>query len=288
MSYYLILILNSVAYGALMFLIASGFSLIFGLMKITNMTHAVFYMMGSYIGITALRWSGSFTLGALAAGVAVTIIGLIVFRFFLFKLQGKQQSQVLLCLGFMFFFDDLLLVVFGGTPMQISIPKILAGSVSILDRSYSIYRLFLIGVGIVVFVGLYLLIEKTKLGCLVRSGVDDEETTRAMGVNINKLFFLVYGGGTFLAAVGGVLGGPWLGMEPRMCFALMPMSLAVVIIGGLGDLKGAFFGSMIVGLLYTFGTAFFPDYSYFVLFLPMALVLAFKPNGLFSSGKVVD
>jgi len=245
-------------------------------------------MMGSYIGITIVRAMGSFTLAAVIAGVIVAVIGLIVFRFFLFQLQGKQQSQVLLCIGFMFFFDDLLLVIFGGTPMTIPIPKLLSGSIPLLDRSYSIYRLFLILVGVVVMILLYLIIEKTKLGCLVRSGVDDEETTRAMGVNINRLFFIIYGGGTFLAAVGGVLGGPWLGMEPRMCFALMPMMLAVVIIGGLGNLKGAFFGSIIVGLLYTFGTAIFPDYSYFVLFLPMALVLAFKPNGLFNSGKVVD
>jgi len=283
MSYYLILVLNSIAYGALMFLMASGFSLIFGLMKITNMTHSVFYMMGAYLGITFVRMWGSFTLATLVAAIIVTGIGLVVFRFFLFKLQGNQQSQVLLCMGFQFFFDDLLLVIFGGTPMSIPIPELLSGSIPLLDRTYSIYRLFLILVGIVVMIALYLIIEKTKLGCLVRSGVDDEETTRAMGVDINKLFFLVYGGGTFLAGVGGVLGDPWLGMEPRMCFTLMPMMLSVVIIGGLGNLRGAFWGSMIVGLLYAFGSAIFPDYSYFVLFLPVALVLAFKPNGLFKN-----
>ena len=288
LSFVLIQVINSVAYGSLLFLIASGFSLIFGLMKITNMTHAVFYMMGSYIGMRIVTMTGNFGLAMLVSGIIVSIVGFLVFKFFLFRLQGNAQSQVLLCIGFLFFFDDLLLVIFTGNPMQIPVPKILDFSITFFGMYFPMYRIFLIAVGIIIAVALVLIVDKTKLGCLVRAGVDDEETVRAIGIDINKLFVIVYIGGTFLAAIGGVLGGPFLGMEPRMCFTIMPLALAVVIIGGLGDLKGAFFGSMVVGLLDTFGRAYFPDFSYFTLFLPMALVLAFKPNGLFSSGKVVD
>ena len=283
----ILLLVNSIAYGSLLFLIASGFSLIFGLMKMTNMTHSVFFMMGMYIGYTVIaNWGGSFPLAILVAGVAVSVVGFLVFKFFLLKLQGKQQSQVLLCLGFLFFFDDLLLVIFGGNPQTIPVPKIFDISFPFADVTFPVYRLFLIAVGIVCAVALYLIVEKTKLGCLVRAGVDDAETVQALGVNIKNLFIIVFIGGTFLAAAGGVLGGPFLGMEPRFCFVIMPLSLAIVIIGGLGNLKGAFFGSMIVATLDTLGRAYFPDFSYFTLFLPMALILIFKPDGLFSSGKV--
>jgi len=188
----------------------------------------------------------------------------------------------------MFFFDDLMLWFFGGLPLAMTVPDFFRGGITILERSFPYYRLFLIGVGIAVVTFLWALIEKTKIGCLVRSGVDDEETTRAMGINVNKLFFIIFGLGTFLAAVGGFLGAPWLGMEPRMAFTLMPFVLAVVIIGGLGSLRGSFWGSMVVGVLNTFGNALLPDFAYVVLFLPMALVLVFKPNGLFVSGKVVE
>ena len=287
-NFIMLLFVNSIAYGSLLFLIASGFSLIFGLMKITNLTHAVFYMMGSYIGLTVVRATGSFTLACVAAAVIVPIIGLIVFKFFLFKLQGNQQAQVLLCLAFLFFFDDLLFVVFGGTPSRIPTPRLLAWSLPLFGMRFPVYRLFLIGVGAFIAAALFLIVEKTKIGCLVRSGVDDDEITTAMGVNIDRLFVLVYLAGTMLAAVGGVLGGVFIGMEPRMCFSIMPLALAVVIIGGLGNLQGAFFGSIIVGLLDTFGRAYLPDFAYFTLFFPMALVLAFKPNGLFSSGKAVE
>ena len=295
---YVVFILTSFAYGSLLFLMASGFSLIFGLMKITNLTHVMFYMMGAYLGLRLMQglWVGSlfqlpampFVLAMIIAAIIVTIIGLIVFWGFLFRLQHRPQAQVLLCLGFMFFFDDAMFMIFGGHPMSIPVPAMFRGGIFFLERAFPYYRLFLIAVGIVVAVLLWVLIEKTKIGCLVRSGVDDEETARAMGVNVNQLFFIVFGLGTFLAAVGGFLGSPWLGMEPRMGFTLLPFVLAVVIIGGLGSLKGAFFGSMVVGLLNTIGSAFFPDFAYVVLFLPMALVLVFKPNGLFVSGGTVE
>jgi len=288
MQFWVIQTVNAVAYGSLLFLIASGFSLIFGLMNITNLTHAAYYMLGSYLGFAVANYIGNFFLAILVAGVVIAVIGVVNYRLFLSNLQGQQLSQVLLSLGLLFVLDDVMLFIFGGYPQQITPPQILSGSIPLMGVTFPIYRLFLIGVGMISALGLYLMVEKTKMGSIIRAGVDDEETTRAMGVNINQAFVGVYALGTFLAAAGGVMGGPILGMEPRMSFVILPLALVVVIIGGLGNLRGAFFGSIIVAMLDNFGRALIPDLSYFTLFLPMALILTFKPSGLFGSVKVVD
>mgnify|MGYP001855039981 CR=1 FL=1 len=282
MTFILMQLLNSFSYGALLFTIASGFSLIFGLMKITNMTHVVFYMMGAYVGYWIHGITGSFLLALIGSCVITGVVGLIVFRGFLFKLHGNAMRQVLCCLGFLFFFDDMLLALFGGYPLRIPSPAPFDASIEIFGFMFPTYRLLLIALGVIIEVALELIVNKTKLGALIRSGVDDEETTRAMGININRLFVLVYVAGTVLAAGGGVLGGPILGMEPRMCFTLLPLALAIVIIGGRGDLRGTFFASMIIAMIDNFGKVLFPELSYFTIFLPMALILVFKPDGLFS------
>lgn len=275
-------LMNSLSYGCLLFMIASGFSLIFGLMKITNMTHLVYFMIGSYVSYTVCVWSESFMLGLLAAAVVTSLIGYIVFKFFLFRLRGEGQSQVLLCLGFLFILDDALLAIFGGYPKSTPTPEQFSGSVKFMEFTFPKYRLFLIVVGVLIAVALNLLLNKTKYGALIRSGVDDAETVQAMGVNINTLFIVVYVGATFLAAVGGTLGGPFLSMEPKMSFTLLPIALAIVIIGGMGNLNGAFYGSIVVATIDNFCKVLAPSLSYFSIFLPMALILVFKPAGLFT------
>lgn len=282
MSAIMVQVLNSLSYGALLFTIASGFSLIFGLMKITNMTHVVFYMMGSYLGYWIFEATGSFILACIGASIITGVAGFIVYRGFLFRLQGDGMRQVLCCLGFLFFFDDLLLAVFGGYPLLISSPAPFNVSVEIFGSKFPSYRLLLIVLGFVIEIALETVVNKTKLGALIRSGVDDEETTRAMGVNIHRLFIMVFVGGTALAAFGGVLGAPILGMEPRMCFTLLPLALAIVIVGGRGDLRGTYVASMLIATIDNFGKIFFPELSYFTIFLPMALILVYKPDGLFS------
>jgi len=286
MTFIVMQLLNSFSYGALLFTIASGFSLIFGLMKITNMTHVVFYMMGSYMGYWVYEMTGSFLLALIGSGIITGAVGFLVYRGFLFKLQGNGMRQVLCCLGFLFFFDDLLLALFGGYPLRIPSPAPFDTSIYIVGVKYPTYRLLLIGLGIMMEIMLELIVNKTKLGALIRSGVDDEETTRAMGININHLFVLVYVGGTVLAAVGGVFGAPILGMEPRMCFTLLPLALAIVIVGGRGDLRGTFIASMIIAMIDNFGKVLFPQLSYFAIFLPVALILVYKPDGLFSKREM--
>ncbi|MGB9867093.1 MAG: branched-chain amino acid ABC transporter permease [Bacillota bacterium] len=288
MQFLLLQTINSIALGSLLFLLASGFSLIFGLMRITNFTHAAFYMIGSYVGFAVMSRTSSFLMAVLVATLVTPVVGYGIFRWFLFRLWGQPFSQVLLCLGFLFVIDDLLLYVFGGVPRTIALPSLLSGTVSIAGAGFPTYRLFLIALGAVVAIFLHLLVERTKIGSLIRAGVDDQETTRALGVNINRVFVTTYLLGSALAGMAGALGGPILGMEPRMCFAILPLALAVVIIGGLGSLKGAFWGSIIVGFVDNFGRAFFPDFSYFALFLPMAVILTFRPSGLFGGERMVD
>lgn len=274
-------LMNSLSYGCALYMIASGFSLIFGLMKLTNMTHVVYFMIGSYVSYSVCVWSGSFVLGLLAASLVTSVIGLVVFKGFLFRLRGEGQSQVLLCLGFLFILDDALLAIFGGYPKSTPVPKLLSGSMKILGFSFPKYRLFMIGIGVLIAVILNVVINKTKYGALLRSGVDDAETVQAMGVNINVLFVIVYVGATLLAAIGGTLGGPFLSMEPKMSFTLLPIVLAIVIIGGMGNLNGAFYGSIIVATIDNFCKVLAPSMSYFSIFLPMAMILVFKPEGLF-------
>ncbi len=278
-------LLNSIAYGSLLFMIAGGFSLIFGLMRLTNVVHVVYFTAGCYIGYWIYNSTGSFLLAILAGAVIIGFVGFVVFKGFLFKLSGNWQSQLLLCLGFLFLFDDALSAIFTPWPQQTPTPAALSRSIDLFGMKYPLYRLFLIVIGVVIIVIMELIINRTKVGALVRSGVDDTETTRSMGINIDKLFVAVYVGASALAGIGGVLGGVTLGMEPKMCFNLLPLALAIVIIGGMGNIKGAFYGSMIVAMLDNFGRALFPELAYFTIFLPMAVILVVAPDGLFNRRK---
>lgn len=280
-------LLNSIAYGSLLFMIAGGFSLIFGLMRLTNVVHVVYFTAGCYIGYWTYEETGSFLLAVLAGAMIIGVVGFVVFKWFLFRLAGNWQSQLLLCLGFLFFFDDALSAIFSPWPQQTPTPEILSVSIDLFGMTYPMYRLFLILVGIVIIGAMELIINRTKIGALVRSGVDDTETTRSMGVNIDNLFIAVYVGASALAGIGGVLGGVTLGMEPKMCFNLLPLALAIVIIGGMGNIRGAFFGSMIVAMLDNFGRALFPELAYFTIFLPMAVILVVAPDGLFNRKKKI-
>lgn len=277
-------LLNSIAYGSILFMIASGFSLIFGLMRMTNMVHVVLFALGSYITYYTYAATGFFSLAILVSAAVVGGLGFVIYQFFLSKLYGQWQSQVLLCLGFLFLLDDMIIAVFDPFTHQTPVPPPFNTSVSLFGMAYPAFRLMLIVLGVVIIITMELMINRTNIGAMIRSGVDDTETTMAMGVNIKRLFVLVYVGASVLAAVGGGLGGVVLGMEPKMCFSFLPIVLAIVIIGGLGNLKGTFWGSMIVAILDNFGKALFPEFVYFTIFAPMAIILVLKPQGLFAPG----
>jgi branched-chain amino acid transport system permease protein len=273
--------LNGVSFGMLLFLLAAGLSLIYGLMKILNLTHGSFYLLGGYIGLTVFHLTGSLLVAAFAGSLAVALFGALMERYLLRRFHLQEMPQTLLTFGILFILSDLAIVIWGGNPQTMPKPALLSGSVEIGSFLYPSYRLFIIGFGLAIAGLLWWLQEGTRIGAMLRAGVDDEETARALGINVSLLFTLVFALGAFLAALGGVMGGPIVGVYPGADFEVMLLGFVVVIIGGLGSLKGALVGGLIVGLLDNFGKVFFPEFALFTIFAPMALILAVRPAGLF-------
>jgi branched-chain amino acid transport system permease protein len=286
MSLWLTLAVNSIALGGLLFLLSAGFSLIFGLMRIPNLMHGSFFMLGAYLGVTFLDKGVTFWLAALLSGVAMALIGSLIERFLLKRLSGQELPQVLLTLGFSFIIADLCLMIWTGDPWQPATPAELRGALQVAGLFFPIYRLAIVAVAVVVAIALWLLVDWTRLGAKIRAGVDDPPIARMVGIPVSRLFTLVFALGAGLAAFGGVVGAPYLSVYPGMDAEMLPLALIVVILGGTGSLVGAFVGSFIIGFLFNFGQAMFPDLAYVILFLPMVLVLVLRPQGLF--GKVVS
>jgi branched-chain amino acid transport system permease protein len=274
-------VFNGVSYGALLFLLAGGLSLIFGMMRIVNMTHGSYYLIGGYVALTAIWRTDSFVLGLLAAAAAVALIGVCEWNAFLKRLGGQELGQVLTTMGFAFIFQDLALVVWGGDPYTIPIPEMFAGTLNVGDLYFPVYRIFIIAVAALIAVVLWVVLEWTRIGAMVRAVVDDAEMARGVGINVHVISMTVFALGASLAAIAGVVAGGFVGVYPGADFEILPYAFVVVIVGGMGSLKGALVGSLLVGLLDNFGKAFFPELSYFTLFAPMAAILAVRPTGLF-------
>lgn len=274
-------LLNGVTFAALLFLVASGFTLIFGLMRIVNLAHGALYLLGGYVALAVATRSGSFTLGLAAAAAGIALVGFAVDRALLGFVKGFELRQVLLTLGLALAMNDLALVIWGGDTFSVPIPEWLQGPLRMGTMVYPKYRLFVLAVGIAVFIGLWLLINRTRLGALIRAGVDDAEIVEAMGIDIKRVFVVTFMLGAALAGLGGALGGAFLSLYPTADSEILVFSLAVVIIGGRGSLLGAAVGSLLVAMLANFGQVWFPELAYFVIFGPMALLLAFRPLGLF-------
>ena len=274
-------LLNGLTLAALLFIVASGFTLVFGLLRIVNLAHGALYLFGGYIGYSIAVMSGSFVLGILGAMAAVAVMGVALDQGLLRFVRGFELRQVLLTLGVAFVLNDLALVLWGGDTFTVPVPEFLRGALHVGTLFYPKYRLFVLVLGLVVFVGLWLLLHRTRLGALIRAGVDDAEMVEAMGINIRRVFLITFMLGSALAGLGGTVGGAFLTLYPTADSEILVFSLAVVIIGGYGSLIGAAVGSLLVGLLNTVGQVMFPELAYFVIFGPMAAILAFRPLGLF-------
>ncbi len=272
--------LNGLSFGAVLFFLASGFTLIFGLMRITNLAHGGFYLVGGYIGITVVRATGSFWLAILVSALAIAALGWFTERILLRPIRGLEKPEVLLTIGLTFILGDLSLAIWGGDPTPIPKPGFLNGAVTIFGFSYPRYRLFVIGCAVLVGIVLFYVERRTRWGAMVRAGVDDRETVAALGVNIKAVFTGAFMFGSFLAGFAGVIGGAFLTLLPGQDFEILLFALAVVIIGGLGSLKGAVLGVIIVGLIDSFAKALIPELSFFTLFAPMAIILVVRPRGL--------
>ena len=281
MQIWIIQTLNSLSLGGLLFMLSSGFALIFGLMRIANLTHGSLFMMGAYITAVLVRSGTNLILADIAAMLSMAVLGGLIERFILRRLAGNSQGQVLATLGLSFIAADFCLMQWGGDPIPVSTPLIFQSPLQLMCLSFPTYRLVVLGVAIIVATLLYLLIERTRLGAMIRAGVDDMDMARAVGVPASLIFTVVFCLGASLAGLGGALGGPIFNAYPGLDGEMLPLALIVVILGGVGSLFGTFVASFIIGFIYTFGVALLPDLAYVILFLPMVIVIAFKPQGLF-------
>ncbi len=340
-QYWIIQTFNGISYGALLFLVGSGLSLIFGVMRIVNLSHGAYFLWGGYIALSVIAVTGSWTLSLPLAALAVALIGIAMERlylrseglefvrtgtiavgiamivslaitakwpeligggltqilvvaavasvgcFYLLKhvpivpIEADVLRQVLLTVGFAYLFQQAALDIWGGDNMDINPAEFLNDSVVIGGIYFPLYRVFMITMALVIGVGLWLIMEKTRMGAAVRATVDDAQMARGVGIDTNRVSMFIFALGAFLAALGGVIGGAFVGIYPGLDFEMLPLAFAVVIIGGMGSLGGAAIGALAVGLADNFGKALFPEISYFTLYAPMVLILAVKPTGLF-------
>jgi branched-chain amino acid transport system permease protein len=280
-NYWLIQTFNGISYGALLFLVGSGLSLIFGVMRIVNLSHGSYFLLGGYVALTVIWTTGSWVLAIPLAALAIGAVGMVMERVFLRPLGFDPLRQVLLTVGFAFLFQQAALDIWTGNNFDISPPQLLQQSVRVGSLYLPLYRVFMIAIAAAIGLALWLAMEKTRIGAMVRATVDDAQMARGVGIDTSRISMFIFALGAALAALGGVIGGAFLGIYPGLDFEILPLAFAVVIIGGMGSLGGAAIGALLVGLADNFGKALFPEISYFTLYAPMALILAVKPTGLF-------
>jgi len=283
-AYYLIQILNGVQYGFLLFLVASGLTLIFGIMGIVNLAHGAFYMVGAYLAFWLERQTGSFAL-ALLVGIPVSVaLGLAIERFGFTHLYRRDHLyQVLFTFGLILVIGELRAILWGNDVNGVDVPPLLAGSIPLTDtQSYPIYRLFISLACLATAAGLTGLIRYTRLGMMIRAGASNREMVQVLGLDVNRLFMVVFALGVALAAFAGMIAAPVNSVHPGMGDEILIISFVVVVIGGVGSIKGAFFGAMLIGLADTFGAVFLPEAAGVVVYALMALVLVWRPRGLFA------
>ena len=275
-------LLNGLVYGVLLFLMAAGLSLIFGLMNVVSLAHGSFFMLGAFVGLTIFKATGSFWLALVLAPLPVIVLGVLMERVFLRPLYKRgHMDQVLLTFGFTFVFLDLVQTVWGRMVLRLPAPELLQGVVHIGAGVFSAYRLFLIGFGFAIALALWLLLEKSRIGAMVRAGVDNAMMASGLGANIPALFTGIFGFGVALAALGGIAAAPVLGLYPGMDSEILIPAFIVIVIGGMGSLRGAFVGSLLIGIADTFGKAYFQSIALFLIYLTMTAVLLVRPQGLF-------
>jgi branched-chain amino acid transport system permease protein len=280
---FLIQLLNSVQYGLLLFMLAAGLTLIFGIMGVVNLAHGSFYMLGAYLAWWLSRNLGSLTLAILVGAVLAIVLGLLLekllFRFFYHR---DHLDQVLLTFGLIYIFEESRSLLWGDDVHGVEIPAQLAASIPLTDNlSYPVYRLFMSGVCIVLALGLYFLISRTRLGMKIRAGAFNRDMTEALGINIRRIHAIVFALGVGLATVAGMIAAPISSVYPNMGSQVLIMCFVVVVIGGIGSVRGALISALLVGLVDTFGKVLAPALSGMLVYMLMAAVLLWKPEGLF-------
>jgi branched-chain amino acid transport system permease protein len=280
---FLIQLLNSIQYGLLLFLLASGLSLVFGIMGVINLAHGSFYMIGAYLAYWLSAQTGSLWLAIPLALVAVILLGVVLEAVLFRRLYTRDHlQQVLLTFGLILIFEELRSIFFGDDVQGVAIPEILNFSIPLTENlSYPTYRLFISAMCLLVAAGMYYVIQKTKLGMVIRAGSTDRKMVQSLGINIKLVYSLVFAAGISLAAFAGMISSPVSSVYPGMGGSILIICFVVVVIGGIGSIKGAFVAAMMIGATDTLGKVFMPDFSSFAVYLLMAIILLWRPQGIF-------
>jgi len=274
--------LNGLTLAGIIFLVSSGFTLVFGVMRVTNLSHGAVYLVGGYIGYSVINATHNFFLGLAAGALAMAALGFLLERTLITWLGRSEMAELLATLGLIYVLDDLALAIWGGSPVTINLPGFLGKSSTLPGGIvYPNGRVFILIVAAAVAAGLYYLLRRTRIGAILRAGVDDRDMVSALGINVRRVFAFVFSLGALLAGFAGVLGGTVLGLYTGGDSDILLFALAVVIVGGLGSYEGAVVGSVVIGLIDNYGTAYFPAVAYSVLFIPVIAILLVRPHGLF-------
>jgi branched-chain amino acid transport system permease protein len=277
----ILLVLNGLTQASILFVLGSGLTLAFGLMRVVNLSHGAFYLLGGYIGYSIIKSTGNWPLALLGGGLSIALLGLVFERVMLSRVRGGDLPETLLTVALSMIIADQALVYWAKSPLTLNVPSYLSPPIELLGVTYPGFRFVMMGVSIMIAISLWFILYKTKLGAAVRAGVDDRETVSALGVNISVIYTAVFVLSALLGGIAGVLGGSYLQLSPGIDTTILTLSLVVVILGGMGSLGGAVISSIILGQIMSFGLAYAPQYSYFLIFIPMALVLSIRPQGLF-------
>jgi branched-chain amino acid transport system permease protein len=281
-SIYMIQAMHGLVYGMLLFLVASGLTLVLGMMGVLNLAHASFYMLGAYLAYSISVYSGNFWLSLLIAPPLVGAVGMLIERFLIRRTYtGGHQLQLLLTFGLFFIVNECVRFFWGTALFTVNVPMVLSGGIPFLGGTYPVYRLFILGVAVMVLLGMALMLAKTRVGLVIRAGVSDAEMVEALGNNVPTVFLLVFGGGAALAGFAGVIAAPFMSVYLNMGGDILMDCFVVIVVGGFGSLVGALIASLSIGMFQSFGIFFVPELSAIFQFLLMALILIVRPTGLF-------
>ena len=280
---FLIQLLNSVQYGLLLFLVASGLTLIFGIMGVINLAHGSFYMLGAYAALSLTQYTGNLFTALLLGLPLAVVFGFVLEKLFIARLYRRDHLyQVLLTYGLILVLDETRSLIWGNDVHGVPVPAMFDWSIPLTDTlSYPVYRLVISGVCLAVAVALYLLVQKTRLGMKIRAGASNREMTQALGIDIGLVHGFIFALGVALAALAGMIAAPVASVFPGMGGQILIISFVVVVIGGIGSIKGAFVAALLIGFVDTFGTVLLPQIAGMAIYLMMAAVLLFRPAGLF-------
>lgn len=280
MDIYALTILNGVALGSVLFLVASGLSLVLGVMGILNLTHGAFYMIGAFVGWTiAVKLGWNFAVAVIAAGLAAGLVSLILHLSLLRHLHKQLNDQVLLTVGFIYILTNLSLWIWGGVSKATFTAPALRSSIPILGWSYPVAKIVIIFIGIAVVTGLWWLQDRTRIGAIIRAGMDDKEMTMSLGINVERVSIAIFSLGGFLAGIAGIIGAQLMGAYLDMSTDILLLGIAVVVIGGMGSVQGAMLGGIFIGLADAFSKLVLPEIAMFTPYLAMVIILLVRPTG---------